>query len=264
MTQMTHTEDVLDNTQYSLIKILAIWAIVAFPMPILAFVVAPLIAPSGSVNYLLAAWYLLIGGMVWQFIVSVTLLYQELDHFTWSAIKSRIWLQAPQDPKTGEVNYRLFWWLIPAFLFYAAIEMSPIAGVIGQVILYPLPKLAELPVLDLADLAVPELEGAWWLVGVALISCLFNYLLGEELLFRGVLLPKMQGVFGRWDWVANSALFALYHLHRPTMMLGFIVGGLAWTLPVKRFRSMWFAVILHGFEGTFVIFGAIAVAGGYI
>jgi hypothetical protein len=25
------------------------------------------------------------------------------------------------------------------------------------------------------------------------------YLLGEELLFHGVLLPRMAGVFGRWD-----------------------------------------------------------------
>ncbi len=262
--QSNHERTDPDGDQYSVLKIMTIWAIVALPMPVLAFVVAPLVAAPGSVNYLLTVWYLLIGGMVWQFIVSIILLYQELEQFTWSAIKSRIWLQAPQDPRTGQNNYRLFWWLIPAFLFYAAIEMSPIVRIIGELILYPLPMLTNLPVLDLSDLAVPELEGAWWLVGVALCSCLFNYMLGEELLFRGVLLPKMNGVFGRWDWVANSALFALYHLHRPTMMLGFIIGGLAWTLPVKHFRSMWFAVILHGFEGTFVIFGAIAVAGGYI
>ena len=30
------------------------------------------------------------------------------------------------------------------------------------------------------------------------------------------------GVFGKWDWVANSVLFALYHMHRPTQALGFI------------------------------------------
>jgi uncharacterized protein len=31
--------------------------------------------------------------------------------------------------------------------------------------------------------------------------------LGEEFLFRGVLLPCMEGVFGRWSWVANGVLF---------------------------------------------------------
>ena len=40
-------------------------------------------------------------------------------------------------------------------------------------------------------------------------------MLGEELLFRGLLLPRMHGAFGRWDWLANGVLFAVYHLHVP-------------------------------------------------
>ena len=40
-------------------------------------------------------------------------------------------------------------------------------------------------------------------------------MLGEELLFRGLLLPRMNGVFGKRDWVANGVLFAVYHLHVP-------------------------------------------------
>lgn len=252
----------LDDTQYSLTKIFAIWALVAIPMPILAFVIAPMITTVGTTSELITVWVLLIGGMIWQFILSVILLYRELDEFTWPAIKQRIWLQAPKDPQTGKTNYRLFWWLIPAFLFYMAVEASPVGTYIGELILIPLPMLADLPALDLSTLAVPELEGAWWLVGLAVISCLFNYVLGEELLFRGILLPKMRGAFGRWDWVANAVLFAIYHLHSLTQALGFILGGLAWTLPAKRFRSMWFTIILHGFEGVFVIVGAVAIASG--
>jgi membrane protease YdiL (CAAX protease family) len=252
-----------DDTQYSLLKILTIWAIVAIPMPILAFVVAPMIAPQGHWHYLLSAWLMLICGMIWQFIVSVWILYHELDDFTWAAIKARIWLQAPRDPNTGARNYKLFWWLVPAFLFYAAFEASPVGTFLGELILIPIPGLAGLPVLDLRDLVgVPELVGAWWLMGVAMISCLFNYLLGEELLFRGILLPKMRGVFGKWDWAANATLFALYHMHRPTQMLGFILGDMAWTLTSRRFRSIWFAIILHGFEGIFVIVGVFMLVSG--
>ncbi|NLF64618.1 MAG: CPBP family intramembrane metalloprotease, partial [Chloroflexi bacterium] len=66
--------------------------------------------------------------------------------------------------------------------------------------------------------------------------------------FRGVLLPKMQGVFGRADWVANAALFGLYHLHKPWMWPSLIVGGLAMTWPARRFRSNWMAVVVHGGE----------------
>ena len=264
---MTYAEsefkrETVDGGQYSLAKILGIWGAVAVPMPILAFVVAPAMAEVGSLEWLLLVWYLLIGGMIWQFILSMILLYRELDHFTWTAVKERIWLRAPCDPKTGAANYWLFLWLVPTFLIYLALEASPVGVFVGELILIPFPWIADLPFLDLSRLAVPELEGAWWIVGVAIVSCIFNYALGEELLFRGVLLPKMNGVFGSWDWVANSVLFALYHLHRPTQMLGFILGTMAWVWPAKRFRSIWYPLILNGFEGIFVIVGAFAVAAG--
>jgi membrane protease YdiL (CAAX protease family) len=41
-------------------------------------------------------------------------------------------------------------------------------------------------------------------------SFIFN-ILGEELYYRGVLQPKMVGVFGKWSWVANGILFAGKH-----------------------------------------------------
>ena len=51
-------------------------------------------------------------------------------------------------------------------------------------------------------------SGAWGWFAVIVVLAVFNTVLGEELLFRGLLLPRMQGVFGRWDWVANGVLFA--------------------------------------------------------
>ena len=46
--------------------------------------------------------------------------------------------------------------------------------------------------------------GAWWFLALFVVSAAFNTILGEEFLFRGVLLPRLEGVFGRWSWVANS------------------------------------------------------------
>lgn len=251
-----------EDNQYSLAKILMIWAIVSVPMPIMAFVVAPLLAPQGGLAFGLTVWMLMIAGMIWQFILSMWILWRELDEFTWPAIKERIWLQRPIHPQTGKASFKFLWWLVPAFFFYVAMEMTPIAEILGNLILIPFPFVADLPLLELQALQVPELIGAWWLMGIAIISCIFNYFLGEELLFRGILLPKMRGAFGKWDWFANSVLFALYHMHRPTQALGFILGGCALTLPSRYFRSIWFSIILHGLEGVFVIVGVFAVVSG--
>ena len=250
------------NEQYGLGKILAIWALAALPMPFLAFVVAPAIAPGQTWQAGVTLWVLLIGGMIWQFVLSLIILARELGSWRWSELKERLWLGKPVDPKTGQANYQLFWWLIPAFLFYAAVEQTWLGTMIGDLVLIPLPALDSLPKLDLQTLMVPELVGAWWLLGLAVIACVFNYLLGEELLFRGVLLPKMNGVFGKWDWVANSALFGLYHLHRPTQALSIVVSSLGWALTARRFRCIWFAIILHGLEGIFVVVGTFAVVSG--
>ena len=103
--------------------------------------------------------------------------------------------------------------------------------------------------MDTSQLASPEFQGQWWLLGIALISCIFNYFLGEEFLWHGVLLPKMQGVFGKYDWVANSVLFGFYHLHKPWELPSVIATNLAYSWPARRFRSNWMAIIVHGVEG---------------
>jgi membrane protease YdiL (CAAX protease family) len=264
MSQMESTPlaETSGEKQYSLIKILMIWALVALPMPILAFVVGPAIAPGDSWQAGTKIWALLIGGMIWQFVLSVGILFRELDTFTWSAIKARIWLIKPTNPKTGKASYKLFWWLIPAFAFYFLAEQTPFGTFVGELVLIPFPRLASLPPLDLQTMMGPEIVGKWWLMGMAVVSCIFNYFLGEELLFRGILLPKMRGVFGKGDWVANSVLFGLYHLHRPLFALGIIIGGIAWSLPSRRFRSIWFAIILHGLEGIFVLVGVFMAVSG--
>ena len=264
---MTHSETAPKtqyryDDQYSLTKILTIWAVVAVPMPILAFVVAPALADVGSTEHLFIFWYLMIAGMIWQFIVSMVVLAQEGSLKSWATFRERIWLQAPRDPKTGAPRWRLLWWLIPAFAFYAAVELSPVGPILGRLILIPLPFIENLPEMDLQAMADTQFIGQWWIMGVAVLSCIFNYALGEELLFRGVLLPKMRGVFGKWDWVANAVLFAFYHMHVPLRILFTVVGGLAWALPSRYFRSIWFALILHGIEGVFLLVMVFLVVSG--
>jgi membrane protease YdiL (CAAX protease family) len=97
--------------------------------------------------------------------------------------------------------------------------------------------------------------GAWWFFGLFVVFFIFNAVLGEEFLFRGVLLPKMEGVFGRWSWVANGVLFGLWHVHQPWSILNSIVSGvLLYTFPSWRFRSTWMGIIVHSVQSVFFAF----------
>jgi membrane protease YdiL (CAAX protease family) len=96
-------------------------------------------------------------------------------------------------------------------------------------------------------------DGNWTWLGLLLVMVVFNTVLGEELLFRGWLLPRMRGVFGRFDWVANGVLFATYHLHMPWVIPSVLLDAfwLAW--PSRRFRSAWFGIAVHSLQSVVIL-----------
>ncbi len=254
-------EGAADTKQYSLTKILAIWASVTVPMGVLAWVVGPAIIPHTSLHPGLVHWMLMVVGMTWQFVVSLAVLRHELGGLHWPTLKKRIWLNLPRDPKTGKPRKVLFLWAVPAF---AANGLGAyLATRLDAAWTDWLPGFDEPWYANAQVLADPQFQGQWWILGLALTSMIFNYILGEELLFRGVLLPRMAGVFGRWDWVANTVLFGLYHVHKiwawPSMIASSF--GIAWA--AKRYRSFWMGVIVHGLEGFFIVLIVAVLAGWY-
>lgn len=248
------------NEQYSFKKIIAIWLCSALPMAVLALVVTPFIIPRVNLHPGIVYWIAMIAGMIWQFLLSLILLKKEGYTLRWPEIKSRLRFTMPENPKTGKKQARIFLWVLPFIALSGSLQMIKIPDI--ETILFPFIK--NLPQYDLGDLASPEFKGAWWIMGILLISMLFNYILGEEFLYRGVLLPKMKGVFGKWDWFANGILFGLYHLHKPQIFLtAALVTGVLFALPSKKFKSTWMAVIIHGVEGVFIFFLVLGVILGF-
>lgn len=241
--------------QYSLIQIVLIWAAAAIPMGILGWIVAPALAddPAKPGFERLAV---LTAGLIWQFILVMYLIYKENGNIRWITLREKLWLRAPRSPKTGEKSMRLWWWIIPILLLTALYEMQ-LGGYVSRFWTTLFPFLAEPSgwalgsALDSPE-ARSELVGAWGLLGLFAVSAIFNTFLGEELLFRGLLLPRMNKVFGKWDWVANGILFGLYHIHQPWGMLS-LSGLLFFAFPVKRFRSSWFGIIAHSGQSIFFL-----------
>jgi CAAX protease family protein len=77
--------------------------------------------------------------------------------------------------------------------------------------------------------------------------------LGEELLFRGLLLPRMKGAFWRWDWVANCVLFAFYHLHMPWTIPSSLVDTFALSYPSRRYRSALIGIAVHSSQQVVIL-----------
>jgi hypothetical protein len=65
--------------QYSLVKILGIWALAAAPMGVLGWIVLPLVAPDAGTDPLgfgVARLGLLALGLVWLFVLSMIFVYR--------------------------------------------------------------------------------------------------------------------------------------------------------------------------------------------
>jgi membrane protease YdiL (CAAX protease family) len=96
------------------------------------------------------------------------------------------------------------------------------------------------------------MAGNWEWFALLVGMFVFNTVLGEELLFRGLLLPRMWGAFGRWDWVANGFLFAIYHLHVPwviprTLLVDtFVVAGAS-----RRYQSALIGIAVHSAQSVY-------------
>ena len=234
--------------QYSRRRILGTWAAAALPMAALAWIGAPLLqarfeGPSAWPRALLLC---LTAGMIWQFILVMVAIYREQGSLRWPVLKNALWLHAPRNSRTGRRGGRLWWILLPLTLLVAAKEELP---------KIPAPVERD-QALFLQSAAGQEFfSGNWPWFAVIVTMMIFNTVLGEELLFRGLLLPRMRGAFGRWDWLANGVLFGIYHLHTPWSIPANTLDTIFISLPASRYRSALIGIFVHSVQT--VIFTAL-------
>ena len=169
MTTIASQNTIETEEQYSLAKIMGIWALVALPMPVVIFIIAPALVSRVTMNPGLLIWLLVIGGYIWQFMVSLFFIYDDIGTLKWSAVRERIWLKMPRDPHTNEPKAKLFWWLIPALLFVLLIEIG-LGDYIDSAFAWLFPGLLTLPAsIDIEQIVVPEFIG-----GLVVTGCCHN------------------------------------------------------------------------------------------
>ena len=233
--------------QFSLAQILGVWAAAAIPMGLLAWIVAPWLSHrlGGRDPFIESLLICFNVGLLWQLAMVLILVRRERGSLAWPNVRDALWLRAPQDPKTGRVGKKVWWWAVPFVILSAAFNALPIDPV------GPLPR--DLPNAistdRVGDFFSGNLVGFALLVGVAVLAPVV-----EELVFRGLLLPRMKAVFGRGDFVASGVMHTLYHVHQPWSMPATLLDStLAQAYPTKRFRSTWMGIISHGAPSVLII-----------
>jgi membrane protease YdiL (CAAX protease family) len=250
----TKTKDTLTSTgvhadpaepqQYSKLGTLAVWAAAALPMGILAWVVAPAIAGHGASEQRLALTLLmaLTFGLIWQGVLVLVLVLRERAR-SGGSLRDLLWLRPPT--RGSRRGGRLWWWIVVFAAGLAVLDLVPF-GLNG-------PTNRDFGAFLDSPAGQQTFHHAWGLYALVVVELTFNTVLGEELLFRGLLLPRMGRAFGRTDWVVNGLLFGLYHLHEPWVIPNAVVTGWLCAYPTRRFRSAWMGIAIHSVEAVFFL-----------
>ena len=253
----THTPDVdtdpraKELPQYSRRQVYAVWAVATIPMSVLAWIVAPLLSGvidsrDPFIDSLLICFNV---GLLLQLALVLILVRREQGSLAWARVRGALWLWAPRNPRTGRIGGRVWLWALLFIVLSGLVNLLPIDPT------GPLPR--DLPSAILTQRVADYFDGN--LIGFAqlVVNALLSPIV-EELVFRGLLLPRMRSAFGKADVPVNGLLFALYHLHQPwSMPAAFIDGTLTQAYPTRRFQSSWMGLLSHT-SLSFIVIGVIA------
>jgi membrane protease YdiL (CAAX protease family) len=261
--------DVHSVEQFRVPRLLATWVGVTTPVFILAWFVVPTLAPDSPVAALQWFWLLLPVASLMQLALVAWLVSREAGTLDCSTARDRLRLKLPVAPPTKAPSASRFWWTLPyaltllfttvlcaavfsrGFQFFilqslGAVRLLLSLGLTGpSIIAAASPRPAWASPLELVS---PALAGRWlWFLVIFLSWALAAF--AEELVFRGLLLPRTARAFGRAQGQANGVLYALYHLHQPWRIPFRLLDSIVILRAARRFDSTWMALALRGGEG---------------
>jgi uncharacterized protein len=214
-------------------------------MAALAWLAAPAAAgpaatPSRFLTCLIVA---LTAGLIWQAVLVAVLVRREQGSLRRATLRRALWLQPPTGQagrRGGRLWLRLILW-VAGFAALSLIPAGPLAG----------PASRDLGKFLGSPAGQHAFHHAWALLALTLIMLTFNTVLGEELLFRGYLLPRMQHALGNRDRAANAIIFGIYHLHEPWSIPSSVIAGLLFAYPTRRYHSALMGIVIHSAQSVF-------------
>jgi len=184
-----------------------------------------------------------VGPLVLMLIAALAAYRLEGRAWAWPAFRDRM--------RLGRMSRTDWLWTIGLVLGTYVLQwaIGPLAAFLDGVTLFQAPpEFAEFMAgMGKADFGF-DLKGRWdvWLF-ITVGMLLFN-IGGEELWWRGFILPRQELAFGGYAWLVNGVLWDLFHFFYHTSV-GSVVAYLPLTVPLayvaQRTRNTWPGIIAH-------------------
>ena len=100
----------------------------------------------------------------------------------------------------------------------------------------------------------------YWLF-LAWLPYFFFNIVGEELMWRGYLLPRQSATLGRYAWILNGVLWAIFHIGIG-WRIAIVLLPIEFIVPyvVQKRQNTWLGIIIHGlYNGSGFVMVALGV-----
>jgi membrane protease YdiL (CAAX protease family) len=233
----------MDVKPIPLWKSIILFAGTSMPIFVGVYCIIPLLQSRGLTflwSYLIA-FYPTFGFM---FLLALFLYRNEGNPLNWASFSKRY--------RIFPIVGKSWFWVIGLFLFGVAVMLG--LSFTGK-------WLASIPLLAPADYFPPEINplkepipglffgtevhGQWGYALVYFIGWVFN-ILGEELLWRGYLLPRQEASYGRWAWVVHGLLWTLWHVFWKWNLLNLLPITLSIAYVGQKTKNTLIPILVHG------------------
>ena len=111
------------------------------------------------------------------------------------------------------------------------------------------------------ELAGGTVRGNWLLVVVSSIVLFFN-IFGEELWWRGYLLPRQEVSHGGNAWIEHGILWTLFHVFKYWELIAILPVGMAFSFVAQYRKNTWPGIIAHFSVNSLGVIGLLLLAAG--
>ena len=224
------------------IKPISLWmSLLLFGIPAIILILATkygmpwLVAQTGIPVIL--SWFVAGGLLVFVPLFFAALFASRLEGhpLTYSALKSRLRLN-PMTKKDWQ------WTGIGLLLIFIGSGLvMGLANLLSKATQWFAPLSTETPFLEFHGL---EQEQYWFLL-IWLIFFFFN-IVGEELMWRGYILPRQELAHGKYAWLINGIFWTIFHLAFGVDLLILLL-PILFILPfiVQKRKNTWIGILIH-------------------
>jgi membrane protease YdiL (CAAX protease family) len=179
---------------------------------------------------------------VLMFLAALMAFKLEGHPLTWDAFKRRYRLEW----KGGEgfAGLRLFGFSILTYFLLRAVTLFLISEGIVSLPAWVPTLLDPRQNLTVEAIYAGPLRGQWSVLALSLAELGFN-VFGEELWWRGFILPRQEIALGRYTWVAHGILWALFHAFKFWEIPALLPATLAFAYIAQRTKSTWPGILAH-------------------